>query len=117
MEETLNFAANVTKIFNVDDIEVKRMVLRILGSDLVLKDRLVRIDGKKAFIYLKKYENAYDDENGRLGPEKGPINGDKGSLSENNSDMERVTRVELVFTPWKGVVEPLNYTRLISVIN
>ncbi len=111
MEETLNFAANVTKIFNVDDIEVKRMVLRILGSDLVLKDRLVRIDGKKAFIYLKKIENEYDDEKGRLGPEKGSINGDKGSLSKNNSDMERAKGIEPSSYPWEGYILPVYYAR------
>jgi hypothetical protein len=62
MEETLHFAVNVTRIFNVDDIEVKRAVLRILGSNLFLKDRLVRIDGKKAFIFLKKAEKAFDEK-------------------------------------------------------
>lgn len=34
MEEMLAFAANVTKIFNKDDPVVKRMTLRILGSNL-----------------------------------------------------------------------------------
>ena len=99
MEETLNFAANVTRIFNIDDIEVKRMVLRILGSDLILKDRLVRIDGKNAFIYLKKIENAFNEENGRLGPKNSSTDRDKSSLSEKNSDMELSTGFEPVSAP------------------
>ena len=94
MEETLHFAANVTRIFNVDDIEVKRAVLRILGSNLFLKDRLVRIDGKKAFIFLKRAEKAFDEKKGRLEPENSLITRDKTTLSENNSDMERWTGFE-----------------------
>ena len=94
MEETLHFAANVTKIFNVDDIEVKRAVLRILGSNLFLKDRLVRIDGKKAFIFLKTVEKAFNEKKGRLEPENSLITRDKSSLSENDSDMEREKGIE-----------------------
>lgn len=111
MEETLDFAANVTKIFNVDDIEVKRMVLRILGSDLFLKDRLVRINGKKAFIFLKKKEKAFNDQNGRLGPENIPTNQANSLLLENHSDMERVRGVGPLSPPWEGGIKPINYTR------
>lgn len=108
MEETLDFAANVTKIFNVEDIDVKRMVLRILGSDLFLKDRLVRIDGKKAFMFLKRVEKEFNDRNGPLGPENIPTNQANSLLLKNDSDMERDMRVELIISLWKSEVIPIN---------
>ena len=101
-------AANVTRIFNVDDIEVKRAVLRILGSNLFLKDRLVRIEGKKAFIFLKRAEKAFDEKKGRLEPENSLITRDKTALLKNYSDMERDMGVEPIISLWKSEVIPIN---------
>ena len=108
MEEVLGFASNVTKIFHEGDIETKRMVLRILGSDLYLKDRLVRIDGQKAFVFLKRAENAVNGEKTPLGPEKGLIIRDNPPFSEIHSDLERDTGVEPVSHPWEGCIRPFN---------
>src|SRR3989344_9459931 len=94
MEETLHFARNVTRIFNIDDIEVNRAVLRILGSNLFLKGRLVRINGKKAFVFLKTAEKAFNEKKGRLEPENSLITRDNTTLSKNDSDMERETGIE-----------------------
>lgn len=111
MEETLDFAANVTKIFSSHDIEVKRQVLRILGSNLVLKDRQVQITGKKAFIFLKEAEGVKNGEKSRLEPENSLITRDKIHLLKNDSDMERVRGIEPPSSPWKGDILPLYYTR------
>ena len=115
MEETLHFAANVTRIFNIDDIEVKRAVLRILGSNLFLKDRLVRINGKKAFVFLKTAEKAFNEKKGRLEPENSLITRDNTTLSKNDSDMERVKGVEPSSHPWEGRILPVNHTRILTL--
>src|SRR3989344_4039 len=116
MEETLHFAANVTRIFNIDDIEVKRAVLRILGSNLFLKDRLVRINGKKAFVFLKTAEKAFNEKKGRLEPENSLITRDNATLSKNDSDMERDRGIEPSSPVWKTGALPLSYTRVLSTI-
>lgn len=104
MEETLDFAANVTKIFSSHDIEVKRQVLRILGSNLVLKDRQVQITGKKAFIFLKEAESVKNGEKTRLEPKNGLITRDNQALLETHSDLERVSGIEPPSTAWKAVI-------------
>ena len=95
MEETLAFATNVTKIFNRDDPVVKRMALRILGSNLIVKDKKVRIIAKKAFIFLKTAEKVMNGEIAWLEPKKDPISGAYLVFSANDSDMERRTGFEL----------------------
>ena len=107
MEEILAFASNVTKIFNKGDTEAKRMVLRILGSNLILKDRIVRIDAKKAFIYLKKTEKSVNHKKHRLEPKNMSINRTKRAFLQMQSDMERDTRIELASSPWEGDIMPL----------
>ncbi len=94
MEEVLAFASNVTKIFEKGDPETRRMVLRILGSNLILKDRLVRIDAKNAFVFLKKAEKVMNGEIQWLEPEIVPSNQAKGHSAENYSALERVMGIE-----------------------
>ena len=94
MEEVLAFASNVTKIFHEGDTETKRMVLRILGSNLLLFDRLVRIEAKNAFIYLKDAQKVITDKNEWLEPKNGPTNQSNLALIKIQSDMERVRGIE-----------------------
>ena len=104
----LAFLANVTKIFHSYDTEAKRMVLRILGSNLELKDRIVRIDAKNAFVYIKETEKSVIRKNEWLEPENSPIDRTKKAFLQMQSDMERDTGVEPVFSAWKADVEPFN---------
>ena len=112
MEEILAFASNVTKIFHKEDTEAKRMVLRILGSNLILKDRIVRIDAKNAVIYLKKIEKSMNEKKQRLEPKNMPTDRTKRALLEMQSDMERVGGVEPPSSAWKAEVIPVYDTRL-----
>ena len=107
MEETLAFASNVTQIFKKGDPETKRMVLRILGSNLILKDQKVRIIAKKAFIFLKTAEKVMNGEIAWLEPKKDPISGSYLVFSANDSDMERDTGIGPASRPWEGRILPM----------
>ncbi len=107
MEEVLGFAGNVSRIFDSGDIETKRMVLRILGSDLYLKDRLVRIDAKNAFIFLKNVENTVNGKKGPLEPKISSSNRSNRAVSEFHYGLERDTRIGLASHPWEGCVLPV----------
>ena len=111
MEEVLAFLANVTKIFHSYDTEAKRMVLRILGSNLELKDRIVRINAKNAFVYIKETEKSVIRKNEWLEPENSSIDRTKKAFLQMQSDMERVTGIGPVSATWQAAVLPLNYTR------
>lgn len=115
MEEILAFASNITKIFYKGDTETKRMVLRILGSNLILKDKIVRIDAKKAFLYLKKTENKVNQKKQWLEPENTPIDRSKRAFLQMQSDLERVMGIEPTYSAWKADALPLSYTREHSI--
>lgn len=107
MEEVLSFLANAMKIFQSYDTEAKRMVLRILGSNLELKDRIVRINAKNAFIYIKETEKTVTKKNEWLEPENSPTDRSKQASLQMQSDMERDTGVEPASHPWEGCILPL----------
>ena len=92
MEEALYFASKLTLLFDAakQDPEAQRMILRILGSNLELKDKIVRIDGKKAFVFFKQIEKLQKGETDRLEPNNGLINRDNQALLPSHSPMERV---------------------------
>ena len=107
MEEVLAFLANVTKIFHSYDTEAKRMVLRILGSNLELKDRIVRINAKNAFVYIKETEKSVIRKNEWLEPENSSIDRTKKAFLQMQSDMERDTGIGPASHPWEGCVLPM----------
>lgn len=109
MEESLAFASCLTELFEEakDNPETQRMILRILGSNLELKDRLVRIDAKKLFVFFKQMEKVQSGEINWLEPENGLINWDNQLLPPINSHMERDTRIELASLPWQGSILPV----------
>ena len=94
MEEALVFAANVTKIFKEGSPEVKQMTLRILGSNLILKDKKVLITAKNTFSFFKKAEKVMNGEIQWLEPKKDPITGDYLIYSATDSGLERETGIE-----------------------
>ncbi len=108
LEEAVAFAANVNRIFKKSKPETKRMALRILGSNLIVKDKKVRIIAKKAFVFLKNAEKVMNGEIAWLEPKKDPISGVYLVFSANDSDMERDRGVEPLFFAWKANVGPLN---------
>ncbi len=114
MEEFLAFAANIVKIFNnaKADPEGRRMILRILGSNLELKDGLVRIKAQNTFAFFKLLEKLQKGEIVRLEPENGLINGDNQPLLEIHSHLERVKGIEPSSHPWEGRILPVYYTRI-----
>lgn len=57
IDNTINFATSVQNLFQYGDIYTRQMVLRILGSNLMLKDKKVEIESKRAFIFLKDVQN------------------------------------------------------------
>lgn len=113
MEEILGFASQIVKLFDdaKEDPEARRMILRILGSNLELKDGLVRIKALNTFIFFKQIEKVQKGEIIRLEPQNSPIDGSKPSLPQNYSHLERVRGIEPLSIPWEGIILPMNYTR------
>ena len=72
IENTIDFASAVSNLFENGDIYTRQLVLRILGSNLILKDKRVEIEAKKAFVFLKDAQNGISKENLWLEPNKIP---------------------------------------------
>ena len=104
MEETLSFASKLTKLFEdaKEDPVARRMILKILGSNLELKDKKVRITAKKVFVFFKQVEDLQNGEIDRLEPKITPIDGGNKLFLPLHSHLERVTGIEPVSSPWKG---------------
>lgn len=87
------------------------MVLRILGSNLELKDRIVRINAKKLFVFFKQIEKSQNGEIDWLEPENGLITWDNQEFPPVHSHMERAKGIEPSSSPWEGDILPVNYAR------
>src|SRR5207248_298167 len=46
IEDVLSCAGNLTKLFALDDPQIKRMVLALIGSNLTIKEKTACIDAK-----------------------------------------------------------------------
>ena len=53
-EKTFDFACNARYMFEIGDFETKSQILRVLGSNLILKDKKLSIDLKKPFSVIEK---------------------------------------------------------------
>jgi len=93
MEEALAFASKLTLLFETakEDPIARRMILKILGSNLELKDKKVRITAKKLFVFFKQFEKSQNGEIDCLEPENGLITWDNQAFPPVHSHMERVT--------------------------
>lgn len=69
IDDAVSFAEGITQLFEYGDIFTRQMVLRTLGSNLILKDKKVKIQAKNAFIFLKGIENDMDRNSLWLEPE------------------------------------------------
>ena len=54
----IDYAGIMVQLFNSDDSFVKKMALKILGSNLLLKEEKLVIEPKYAFVMLKDYERS-----------------------------------------------------------
>ncbi len=59
IDETLKFSAEMTEIFNGDNLIAKRLVLQILGADFILQDQKLFVEVKGAFIFLRNTQNEF----------------------------------------------------------
>ena len=64
------------------------MILKILSSNLELKDKKVRIIAKKLFVFFKQVEKSQDGEIDWLEPENGLITWDNQAFPPVHSHME-----------------------------
>lgn len=71
LEQSMTFISRVKKLFDSDDVFIKQQILKILGSNLSLKDQKVKIEAKNTFIALKRVQQEIDDKMGWLEPTKG----------------------------------------------
>ncbi len=94
MRKWINYAQNLSKIAKDSNLLEKKVAAKeIFGSNLFLASRAAR--GEPIFPYKAARSAAKS----------------VGKIPE-SLVLERVTGVEPVSTPWKGVILPLNYTRI-----
>lgn len=70
LDNTIDFATSVMKLFEQGDIFTRQMVLRILGLNLIMEDKKVYIEAKTAFVFLRGIQNEVFAENMWLEPRK-----------------------------------------------
>lgn len=68
----LNFAENMSKLYEKDDVYVKQMVLKILGSNIFIYNKNVDIKTKSIFIGIKHDEKEYFVKNLSVEQQKTP---------------------------------------------
>jgi len=69
LTKTLDFSARVMELFNHGDALTRKLVLQIVGSNLILKDKKLEIEAKSLFIFLKQDQTRHFGDNVRLEPE------------------------------------------------
>lgn len=84
IDNTVNFATSVIKLFEYGDIFTRQMILKIVGSNFVLKDKKLKIQGKYAFVFLKGVQEGVYQENLWLEPNNIPVLRTKRDYSNNN---------------------------------
>ncbi len=65
------FACHAREWFRKGDLKVKKRVLAFLGSNLVLKDKIISLELAKPFVMVEKMLNAVANEKHRLEPVNG----------------------------------------------
>jgi site-specific DNA recombinase len=99
IDQTLTFANKVKEYFNSGDSYTKKMVLKILGSDLILRDKKLQIEAKSAFIFLADAQKELRAKKVRLELKNRLSEQPEGTLFETKYLLERVRGVgPLTFT-------------------
>lgn len=70
IDDAISFAKNVSNIFDTGNAYTREMVLKILGSDLKIKDKKVIIKANNVFLLFREAQNRVMENNVWLGPEK-----------------------------------------------
>jgi hypothetical protein len=68
----LSFAENMSKLYEKDDVYVKQMVLKILGSNIFIYNKNIDISTKSIFIGIKHDEKEYFVKNLSVEQQKTP---------------------------------------------
>ena len=102
LEDAINFATNVTQIFKEGDLEERRMILKILGSNLILKDKKVEIEARNAFVLLKEADNSLKSSLEWLEPKKRVNYRSNKPAEAFQKTSERGTRFELATFSLEG---------------
>ena len=106
LDKTITFAENVMELFDEGDIFTKRMVLKILGSNIYLKDKMLIIKPKSQFIFLSGLQNTFNEENLWLEQEKSHTLGLKDTIATSMSRSvppARVERATLSLEPMRSI--------------
>ncbi len=67
IDKTLDFATHMREMFNSPYPDIKKLVLQILGADLILKDKKLTIEAKGAFVFLRSEQDKIFEELARGG--------------------------------------------------
>lgn len=68
LEDTTDFVLKMKRLFENGDSYTRQMILKILGSNLTLKDRKLQIEAKTAFIAIKGVQKEVENLTGWLEP-------------------------------------------------
>ncbi len=68
--KVFDFARDAKNSFETGDLEAKRRVIAALGSNLILKDKVLTIKIEKPLIFLEKISSGVKEIYSRLEPEK-----------------------------------------------
>lgn len=92
-EKVFSYACHAREWFQKEDLQTKKLILESVGSNLVLKDKKLRLEFKKPFLIIGKGLNAMTPDNLRLEPLDFAVANSKNEvLAHQNSQ-------------WLGVVE------------
>jgi len=84
VEKTFHFACAARSWFAAGDVAVKKEILLAIGSNLILKDKILLIDTRKPFLILEESLSHLSEEKRRFEPEQ---NGStKGRIATLHSD-------------------------------
>lgn len=84
MDAAIDFGANVVKLFETGDVVTKQIILRILGSNITLKNKKLEITPKSAFLFLNEAQKGYFQEIDSLEQQKIPNLSHKANVATNN---------------------------------
>lgn len=71
LEDACDFVVKMKDLFKNGDAYTKQMVLRILGSNLKLEDKKIKIEAKTTFIAIKRVQQEISQQMGWLEPQNG----------------------------------------------
>lgn len=79
-EKLMHFTETIKELYESNDPVVKRLIVEIIGSNFVLKDKKLKIKAKNAFVVLQMVKNDFYQRNLWLEPQDRLSESSKGNV-------------------------------------